>query len=142
MRNCFRVLLRRCPSGLAALCVLVGANVQPAAMQTAPPPESKSNANIGAAWDNLLQGSIPQSAPDPALTVAQASYQVGRANDFLGNHFFMNSRIDYLRTQTFFTGLPTLTGVIDAPPSEGCLIRTVFRIRQPFSPTPTRCTAS
>ena len=85
-------------------------------MQTAPPPESKSNANIGAAWDNLLQGSIPQSAPDPALTVAQASYEVGNANDF-SNHFFMNARIDYLRTQTFFTGLPTLTGVIDAPPS-------------------------
>ena len=118
MLNCLRVLLRRCPSGFVALFVLVGANAQPVAMQTAPPPESKSSANIGAAWDNLLQGSIPQSAPDPALTVAQVSYEVGRANDF-PDHFFMNARIDYLRTQTFFTGLPTLTGVIDAPPSEG-----------------------
>ncbi len=31
----------------------------------------------------------------------------------------MNARIDYLRTQTFFTGNPTLTGVIDAPPDQG-----------------------
>jgi hypothetical protein len=31
------------------------------------------------------------------------------------NHFFMNARTEYLRTQTFFTGLPTATGVIDAP---------------------------
>lgn len=111
------MLLRRCPSGFAALFILVGANVQPVAMQTAPPLESKSSANIGAAWDNLLQGTLSQSAPDPALTVAQVSYQVGSANDF-PTHFFANSRIDYLRTQTFFTGLPTLTGVIDAQPGQ------------------------
>ena len=117
MLNCLRVLLRRYTSGFAALLVLLGASAQPVATQTAPSPESKSGANIGAAWDTLLQGTIPQSAPDQALTVEHVSYEGKRARDF-PEHFFMNARIDYLRTQTFFTGLPTLTGVIDAPPGQ------------------------
>jgi hypothetical protein len=114
--NCFRVLWRRCACGFAALFFLTGANVHPITAKTDPPAETKPGEDIGEAWDNLLKGTMPQSAADQALTVAQTPSEVGPASDFL-NHFFMDTRTEYLRTQTFFTGLPTLTRVIDAPPS-------------------------
>ncbi len=116
MTKCFRVLLRRCASGFAALFFLAGASARPNAAQTGPPPKSKQGEDIGAAWDSLLKDAMLQSAPDPALSVAQTPHERGRASDFL-NHFFMDTRTEYLRTQTFFSGLPTLTGVINAPPS-------------------------
>ena len=118
MFKCARVLLRWSSIGFTALLFLAGANAQPFAMQTASSAESKPGANIGADWDDLLQETIPKSTPDPALTAAQASEGLGSPNDF-SNHLFINTRIDYLHTQTFFTGLPTLTGVIDAPPDQG-----------------------
>jgi hypothetical protein len=118
VRNCFRVTWLRYASGLAALFFLTGVNVRAAAPSLAPlsdpPADSTPSGNIGAAWDNLLKDTIPQSAPDPALAVAQTPYEASAAGDFL-NHFFMNTRTEYLRTQTFFTGLPTATGVIDRP---------------------------
>ena len=116
MTNCLRVLLRQCASGLAALFFLTGASARPNSAQTDPPAENKQGEDIGAAWDSLLKGTMAQSEPDSALTVAQAPYKSGPASDFL-NHFFMDTRTEYLRTQTFFTGLPTRAGVIDAPPS-------------------------
>ncbi len=116
VRNCFPVLLRRYAGGLAALFFLTAANARPIATQTDPPAENKLDEDIGAAWDSLLKGATPQSAPDPALTVSQTPYEKGPASGFL-NHFFMDTRTEYLRTQTFFTGLPTLTGVINAPPT-------------------------
>lgn len=115
MSNCFRVPLPRYASGFAALFFLAGANAQPVATQPDPPAESKPGEKIGAAWDNLLQDTTPQNTPDPALTVAQTPHEAGPASDFL-NHFFMDTRTEYLHTQSFFRGLPTLTGVIDAPP--------------------------
>ncbi len=116
MRNWFPVLLRRYAGGFAALFFLAGANAQPVATQANPPAENKPSQNIGAAWDNLLQDTIPQNTPDPALTVAQTPHEAGPAGDFQ-EHFFMDTRTEYLRTQTYFTGLPTLTRVINAPPS-------------------------
>ena len=116
MTKCFRVLLRRCASGFAALFFLAGASARPNAAHTDPPPENKQGEDIAAAWDSLLKSAMLQSTPDPALSVAQTSYERGRPSDFL-NHFFMDTRTEYLRTQTFFSGLPTLTGVINAPPS-------------------------
>src|SRR6266852_5160269 len=134
---CFRVLLRRSASGFAALLFVTGASARPNAAHTDPPPENKQGEDIGAAWDSLLKGAMPQSAPDPALTVAQSHYEGGRADDFL-NHFFMDTRTEYLRTKTSLTGLPTPTGVINAPPS------TVFNpggflTRLLFSPAQMRC---
>jgi hypothetical protein len=116
MPNCFRVLWRRCVSGFVALFFLTGANAYVMATQANTPAEGKSSENIGTAWDNLLQNTIPQSAPDPTLTAPQTPYEATPAGDFL-DHFFINGRTEYLRTQTYFTGLPTVTGVIDAPPS-------------------------
>lgn len=116
MSICFPALLRRCASAVAAVFLLTEANAQPVSTPAEPPEESKPSENIGAAWDSLLQDTIPQNAPSPTLSLPQKSYEAGPAGDFL-NHFFMDTRTEYLRTQTYFTGLPTLTGVIDAPPS-------------------------
>lgn len=107
MPNRFRLVLRHCISGFVALFVL---------MQADAPADSTSSESIGTAWDNLLQNTIPQSAPDPRLMVPQTPYEAAPAEDFL-DHFFVNTRTEYLRTQTYFTGLPTPTGVIDAQPT-------------------------
>jgi hypothetical protein len=105
---------RRWTGGLAVLFLLTATKTHAIVPSTDPPADNSSTQNISAAWDNLLKDTIPQSAPDPALAVAQTPYEAGPVGDF-PNHFFMNARTEYLRTQTFFTGLPTATGVIDAP---------------------------
>lgn len=105
MPNCFRAVLRRCASGFVALIFLTLANAQ-----------SKSGESIGTDWDSVLQNKISESAPDPALTPPQTSQEASSASSF-PEHFFLNSRTEYVRTQTYFSGLPTVTGVIDAPPS-------------------------
>ncbi len=102
MPNCFRVVLRKCASGFVALFFLSGANA--------------FGENIGAAWDSLLQNTSAQTSPDPILTAPQTPYEASPVSNFQ-EHFFANTRTEYLRTQTYFTGLPTLTNVIDAPPS-------------------------
>jgi hypothetical protein len=110
------VRVRGCASGLAALTFLTAASAAVIAAQPGPAAGNPSGENIGAAWDNVLQNTVPQSAPDPALTVAQTARETGPAGDFL-SHLFMGTRTEYSRTQTFFSGRPTATGVIDAPPS-------------------------
>ena len=65
-------------------------------------------------WDSLLTGAIPQSHPDAALTPPQISPKPSGAGDFL-NHFFFESRTDYWRYSSSFTGGPTATGIINAP---------------------------
>jgi len=111
---CSQVVLRWCASGFAVLFCLAGAGVGAAVAQAQTAATGNTTENIGAAWDELLNGTASQSPPSPALTPAQTAYETGPANEFL-NHFFMNTRTEYLRTQTFFTGLPTATNVIDAP---------------------------
>ncbi len=104
-----RVLLRWCASGVAALVCLNAITVAASASDA-----NQSSPDIGAAWDTLLQDTIPHRAPDPAEMVPQAASEAGQASDFL-NHFFGSTRTEYLRTQTNFSGLPTATNVIDAP---------------------------
>ncbi len=124
MLNCFRVMLRRCLGGLAALIFLTGANASVRLRcKRLLRAESKSSTNIGAAWDSLLQGTIPQSAPDPALTVAQVSYEAGTGERF-PSHFFMNARIDYLRTQTYFHRPSDIDRGDQRSPQSGFSIRT------------------
>jgi hypothetical protein len=103
-------------TGLAILFFLAGAKALPCATPKDDQAENRAADNIGAAWDNLLQNTIPQSTPDAALTAEQIRSEPTPAGDFL-NHFFMNTRTEYLHTQTYFTGLPTATGVINAPPT-------------------------
>ena len=68
--------------------------------------EPGSRTKIDEAWDALLPAASPalQSAAQPA----------GSDSDFL-KHFFFESRTEFWRYSTSFTGLPTITGVINAP---------------------------
>ncbi len=74
----------------------------------------KPSGDVQAAWDNLLHDAIPKATPDPVLTQPQVPVAKGVAGDFL-NHFFFESRSEYWRSDTNFTGLPTVTGLINAP---------------------------
>jgi hypothetical protein len=65
-------------------------------------------------WDRLLEGAIPAAPPDPALTVPQEPRTNRGAADFL-DHFFLESRTEYIRQEIAFSGRPTLTGVFDGP---------------------------
>src|SRR4029077_14900311 len=64
--------------------------------------EPPSKTKIEEAWDSILPDAKPHAAVRPA------------ESDF-GNHFFFESRTEYWRFNTSFTGLPTVTGVINAP---------------------------
>jgi len=66
--------------------------------------EPQRKPTIQDAWDAVL----PQTAP-PAETPARTT------NEDLASHLFYESRTEYWRTSTSFTGLPAVTGVINAP---------------------------
>jgi hypothetical protein len=61
--------------------------------------------NMQAAWDAVLE---------PSSVMKQPRENKHPAADFL-NHFFFESRTEYWRYSSGFTGLPTATGVINAP---------------------------
>jgi hypothetical protein len=102
----------------------------PAPAQTAPastppattPPATTSPAStppaakpeITESWDQLLQGGIPQANTDPVLLKPQIPVSRSFAGDLL-NHLFFETRTDYYRYSSSFTGQPTVTGVIDVP---------------------------
>ena len=95
------------PAVLCGQQAAPGPTQAPAATTSAPP-------TVESAWDSLLQGTIPQAQPDPALTQPQVTTPKAPADDFQ-NHFFFESRSDYWRYSSSFTGLPTVTGIINAP---------------------------
>ncbi len=72
---------------------------------------------MASAWASVLQNPVAPTVVDPALNVPQIPVERGVAGDFL-NHAFFETRTEYQRTQTVFSGQPTLTGVIDAPPGQ------------------------
>jgi hypothetical protein len=87
--------------------------------QEAKPPDKSSVAapmEIGSAWDSLMTGSgaIATAAPDPVFQLPKTDVKQTDLGDFL-NHFFFETRSDYQRYETNFTGNPTYSGVIDAP---------------------------
>jgi hypothetical protein len=87
--------------------------------QQAKPVDQKSSGpptDIGAAWDNLMavSGAVTTAAPDPVFLQPQATPKQTDVGDFL-NHFFFETRSNYERYQTNFTGNPTYSGVINAP---------------------------
>lgn len=75
---------------------------------------SQAPASMERAWDSLLQGTA-QEQPDAALTAPQIEVP-GHGAD-IDNHFFFESRSQYWRYNTRFTGRPTVTGIINAPSS-------------------------
>lgn len=65
-------------------------------------------------WNSLLKGSDPQAHPDPALTPQQAEGKTSAKN--FPEHFFFEGRSDYYRYDTQFnSGVPTITGIVNAP---------------------------
>jgi len=100
------------------VCVLVLVPVAVSAQQApnAAPPSTPS-ANIASAWESVLENPSAPTTADPALYVPQAPLERWSAGDFL-NHAFFETRTEYRRTQTDFSGQPTLTGVIDVPPGQ------------------------
>jgi hypothetical protein len=72
------------------------------------PLEAQTKPDINEAWDQLLQSRTPQAVPTP---VSKAF-----GDDFL-NHFFFETRTNYYRYSTSFTGQPTITGAVDVPNS-------------------------
>jgi hypothetical protein len=101
----------------AKISILTAFSVAVEAQQApAPAPASAANKeSIADAWGGLLQGTIPRIQTDPALTVPQAPVKAGPADDFL-NHVYFDTRTEYIRQNIYFTGNPTLTGVINTPP--------------------------
>jgi hypothetical protein len=91
-----------------------GAGAQEPYSEGTQQPQATSKA-VEDAWSSLLQDTIPQAKVDPTLTAPQIVVKEKAAGDFL-NHFFFETRTEYWRTQTAFTGLPTVTGVINAVP--------------------------
>lgn len=114
-------------------CLLIGrpailaAQTQPA-NQTPPPSVQES-------WDSLLQGAAPQAPQDAVLTAPQVQEQ-GSAGDFV-NHFFFESRSQYWRYNTGFTGLPTVTGILNTP-NTGAFNPNGFPYPQVFQPDANR----
>ncbi len=81
--------------------------------QQAKTPAGRSQ-DIGAAWDQLMTGAIAAAPPDTSLLQIQNTPKPSDVGDFL-NHFFFETRTNYTRYQTNFTGNPTYSGVINAP---------------------------
>ena len=98
-----------CPSGFCLTLLLAAGGMQ---AQTAKPAERPQD--IGAAWDHLIAGPIAAAPADPALVPVQSTTKTSDVGDFL-NHFFFETRTNYERFQTNFTGNPTYSGVINAP---------------------------
>ncbi len=83
--------------------------------QPAPPPQPPPK-GVRPSWDELLIDVIPQNPVDPVLTPPQQEVSKKALGQF-ENHFFFESRMEYLRSNAWFTGQPTAAGVINAPPT-------------------------
>ncbi len=103
---------------LANVCVLIlltaALNAQQSATAEVP---SAPNSNIASAWESVLGNPAAPPTADPALNIPQVEIEKWSAGDFL-NHAFFETRTEYRRTQTSFSGQPTITGVIDVPPGQ------------------------
>lgn len=101
-----------------AIAVLTAALVHPQRCEAQQPPPGggpgPAPPGITDAWNSLLQGAIPQAPADPILTVPQNPVSRSPADDFL-NHFYFDSRTEYIRDNSYFNGNPTITNVINAP---------------------------
>ena len=78
-----------------------------------PAPNTGPKTDIERAWDQVIQDALPQTPADPILQQPQTGSK--EAADSFANHLFFESRTNYQRYQTDFTGSPTTTGVIYAP---------------------------
>ena len=73
-----------------------------------------SQLTIEDAWNDLL-GDPAQQGAESLLVSVERPDPKSAARDFL-DHFFYNTRSEYVHQQATFSGLPTLTGVVDREP--------------------------
>lgn len=104
---------------LANVCALLLLAVSAGAQQSAPAANlpSAPSENIASAWSSVLEDPSGPPITDPRLNVPQTAVETFTADDFL-NHAFFETRTEYRRTQTFFSGQNTITNVIDQPPGQ------------------------
>jgi hypothetical protein len=93
--------------GIFLMSSVVVVRAQAQSAQTQPPTVQED-------WDALLQESA--EVPSPILTAPQVRIP-GASKSSLADHFFFESRSQYWRYNTRLTGQPTVTGIINAPPS-------------------------
>jgi len=110
-RRCARLILTL--SILASPALVFAQADKPAAKASSGPAPT-----VDDMWNSLLQGASPAPAvKDPALTPPQVAGKV-TSSDFV-DHFYFEGRTDYFRYDSSFnSGTPTITGIINAPPSE------------------------
>jgi hypothetical protein len=86
----------------------------PAATATAGPVIAAPG--IEESWDSLIQDVLPHAKIDPSLVAARpvVKSKPNPAADFL-NHLFFETRTEYDRYSTSFTGNPTTGSIINAP---------------------------
>jgi hypothetical protein len=70
--------------------------------------------NISKDWDSVLRG-WAETPRDPVLVPKQPIETKPKPDSDFLNHFFFEERTEYRRYSTDFTGLPTATGLINAP---------------------------
>jgi len=116
--------------------ILCAQDVKPNAAEAQVPKPAPGSPTVEESWDSLLQNTIPQTKPDPALIQPQAAPQMSAAGDF-ANHFFFEDRTDFWRFDSSFTGQPTLTGIINAQPT-GVFAPGGFPYPQDFQPDANR----
>ncbi len=104
---------------LVNVCALLLLTAGASAQQSAPAANlpSAPSENIDSAWSSVLQNPTGPPTTDPRLNVPQTAVQTFTADDFL-NHAFFETRTEYRRTQTIFSGQDTITNVIDQPPGQ------------------------
>lgn len=109
-----RWLLLGCSMSLVAAQTPAPAAQNPPAPTTPAPAPTVPLPDIVHAWDDLVGDVIPNAPIDPVLKPPQLPVSHKPLDEF-GNHFFFESRTEYIRQDAFFSGLPTTTGVINAP---------------------------
>ena len=75
-----------------------------------------SQVTIEEAWSELLGDAEPRASA--GLLEPTRHPQSKKATREFVDHFFFNTRSEYIRQEATFSGLPTLTGVIDGEPSQ------------------------
>jgi hypothetical protein len=98
-------------------CAIFGQEAKPAAPSApATPAPAVPAPSVDDMWNSLLPGTPAPTTPDPALNPPQIGGKETPSN--LPDHFYFEGRTDFYRYDTNFnSGVPTITGIIDAPNS-------------------------
>src|SRR5579872_3707050 len=107
MNSAARAIDRRKPPVILGALLLCWSAAQGQDAPASGSPAAAGQPTIESSWNALLKGVVPESKPDPALTVVQVPSTKGGADDFL-NHFFYETRTAYIRENVSFTGNPTV----------------------------------